>query len=62
MFDLAAQISLNNAKIDSNDPLKHWGRDKMDAISLTTFSSAFYWMEMYESRLKITEGCSYGSN
>ena len=30
----------------------HWGRDKMDAISQTAFSSAFYWMKMYELRLK----------
>ena len=33
--------------------LTHWGRDKMDAISQTTFSSAFYWMKMYELWLKI---------
>ena len=33
--------------------LTHWDRDKMDAISQTTFSSAFYWMEMYELQLKI---------
>ena len=32
--------------------LTHWGRDKMDAISQTTFSSAFYWMKMYEFRLR----------
>ena len=30
----------------------HWGRDKMDAISQTTFSSAFSWMKMFEFRLK----------
>ena len=33
--------------------LTHWGRDKMDVILQTIFSSAFYWMEMYELRLKI---------
>ena len=33
--------------------LTHWGRDKLDAISQTTFSSAFSWMKMYELRLKI---------
>ena len=33
-------------------PLSHWGRDQMDAISQTTFSSAFSWMKMYEFRLK----------
>ena len=33
--------------------LTHWGRDKMAAISQTTFSNAFSWMKMYEFRLKI---------
>ena len=28
--------------------LTHWGRDKMDAISQMTFSSAFSWMKMFE--------------
>ena len=32
--------------------LTHWGRDKMAAISQTTFSSAFSWMKMFELRLK----------
>ena len=32
--------------------LTHWGRDKIDAISQTTFSSAFPWMKMFEFRLK----------
>ena len=32
--------------------LTHWGRDKMDAISQTTFWSAFSWMKMFELRLK----------
>ena len=32
--------------------LTHWGRKKMDAISQTTFWSAFSWMEMFEFRLK----------
>ena len=32
--------------------LTHWGRDKMDAISQTTFSNAFSWIEMYEFRLR----------
>ena len=41
-------INLKNLNL-----LTHWGRDKMDAISQTTFSSAFYWMKMYELRLKI---------
>ena len=33
-------------------PLTHWGRDKMDAISQTTFSSAFSCMGIFEFRLK----------
>ena len=32
--------------------LTHWGRDKMDAISQTTFSSAFSWMKIFEFRWK----------
>ena len=30
----------------------HWGRDKMVANFLTTFSNAFYWMKIYEFRLQ----------
>ena len=32
--------------------LTHWGRDKMAAISQTTFSNAFSWMKMSKFRLK----------
>ena len=32
-------------------PLTHWGRDKMDAISQTTFSYAFSWMKIFEFRI-----------
>ena len=32
--------------------LTHWGRDKMAAISQTTFSNAFSWMKMHEFRLR----------
>ena len=35
-----------------NRNLTHCGRDKMDAISQTTFSSAFSWMQMLVFRLK----------
>ena len=35
-----------------NQYLTHRGRDKMAAISQTTLSSAFSWMEMFEFRLK----------
>ena len=33
-------------------PLTHWGQDKMDAISQTTFSSVFSLMKTFEFRLK----------
>ena len=36
--------------------LTHWGRDKMDDISQTTFSSAFSWIKIYEFRLKFHWG------
>ena len=36
----------------SHQSLTHWGRDKMDAISQTPFSSAFSWMKIFEFRLK----------
>ena len=36
----------------TSDLLTHWGRDKMDAISQTTFWSAFSWMKMFQFRLK----------
>ena len=32
--------------------LTHWGRDKIDAISQTTFSNTFSWMKIFEFRLK----------
>ena len=32
--------------------LTHWSRGKMDAISQTTFWSAFSWMKMFEFRWK----------
>ena len=33
-------------------PLTRWDRDKIAAIWQTTFSNAFYWMEMHEFRLR----------
>ena len=33
-------------------PLTHWGRDKMAVISQTTLSNPFYWMKIFEFRLK----------
>ena len=46
------------------ESLTHWSRDKMAAISQTTFSNAFSWMKMYEFRFHwdFTEVCSWGSN
>ena len=38
--------------VQLNCHLTHWGRDKMDAILQTTFSSAFPWMKMFKYRLK----------
>ena len=38
--------------------LIHWGRDKMDAISQTTFWSAFSWMKMFDSDWNFIEVCS----
>ena len=35
-----------------NEILTHWGRDKMDAISQTTFSNPFSSMKMHELRLR----------
>ena len=32
--------------------LTHWGRDKIAAVSQTTFSNAFSWMKMFEIRLR----------
>ena len=34
------------------DTLTHWGRDKIDAISQTTFLISFSWMKIFEFRLK----------
>ena len=37
---------------DNSPYLTHWGRDKMAAISQTTFSNAFSWMKMFKFRLR----------
>ena len=34
--------------------LTHWGWDKMDTISQTTFSSAFSWMKIYQFWLQLS--------
>ena len=46
------QVKLGNRAHFQVKLLTHWGRDKMDAISQTTFSSAFSWKKMWEFRLK----------
>ena len=49
-----SSCTLHWAKSLIHDELKwtHWGRDKMDAISQTTLSNAFSWMNMIEFRFK----------
>ena len=42
----------NIRMVDSVTTLTHWGRDKMAAVSQTTFSNAFSWMKMIEFRLR----------
>ena len=42
-----------------NQSLTHWGRDKMVAHFLTTFSNAFSWMKIFRD---FTEICSQGSS
>ena len=54
---MACRLHLNQCWIIASCPpysfqLTHWGRDKMAAIFQTTFSNAFYWMKIYEFRLK----------
>ena len=49
---LHGKINANPCRVLCPWDLTHWGRDKMDATSQTTFSSAFSWMKMYEFRLK----------
>ena len=39
------------AHLPGDNELTHWGRDKMDAISQTTFSNTFSWMKIFEFRL-----------
>ena len=47
-----ADMSVMNTLIVLRICLTHWGRDKIAAISQTTFSNAFSWMKMFEFRLK----------
>ena len=38
----------------THNELTHWDRDKMAAISQTTVSNAFSWMEMHKNSIKIS--------
>ena len=54
-------ISIANALVILQSCIKpsvltRWGRDKIDAISQTTSSSAFSWMKMFEFRPKFQWG------
>ena len=48
---MASQITMVSI-VCSTLCLIHWGRDKMAAISQTTFPNAFSWMKMYGFRLR----------
>ena len=50
-YGILTMYSLN-IPVSAPEGLTHWGRDKMDAISQTTFSNQFSWMKMYEYRFK----------
>ena len=45
-------FSVTNYCISPNTILTHWSRDKMNAISQTTLTNTFSWMNMLEFRLK----------
>ena len=47
-----ACLALNGPSNAIRYPLTHWGRNKMDAISQTTFWGAFSWMKMFEFRVR----------
>ena len=40
-------------RVYRNAALTHWGQNKMDAISQTTFWSAFSWMKKFEFRITL---------
>ena len=50
-FVLVCWVLLFNNRLH-NVSSTFWGRDKMAAVSQTTFSSALYWMKMYEFLLR----------
>ena len=48
----AMKHSWSHTFIRMHTHIAFWGRDKMDAISQTTFSNAFSWMKMHGFRLR----------
>ena len=51
-------VAFLSSVIMGTPQMSYWGRDKMTAISHTTFSRGFYWMKMHELRLTFHEICS----
>ena len=51
-YDSAWSSQVRSWRPASNEQLTHWGRDEMDAITQTTFSSALFWKKIFEFRLK----------
>ena len=49
--DKSPKITDQHPAVGSVSQITHWGRDKIDAISQTTFSSAYSWMKMFEFQL-----------
>ena len=50
LYECRLWASHNAGMFIAYQRLTHWGRDRMDAISQTTISSAFSWMKMFELR------------
>ena len=49
---LKSKFRLDLWRVKPELKLTHWGRDKMAAVSQTTFSYAFSWMKMLEFRFR----------
>ena len=49
---MTGKVTKVTASSASLEALAHWGSDKMDAISQTTFSRAFSWVKIFEFHLK----------
>ena len=50
---MSCGVSSVSANLTKCIILTHWDRDKMDDIYQMTFSNAFYWMKVFQSRLII---------